>query len=119
MVNSTRGTYVHRELRTAAGARVAWISPHEPGALVVRVDPDEQSLIAAASPELFFVTPHYRRLRLGGGQARGSDRPSDPIQLRDRPLVAEIAGVQGAARLEEHHVRLRLRDRQVLDAARN
>ena len=32
-----------------AGKLFAWMSPHEPGALVVRVDPDEQSLIAAAN----------------------------------------------------------------------
>jgi len=43
-----------------AGKSFVWMSPHEPGALVIRVDPDEQSLIAAARPELFFVTPHYR-----------------------------------------------------------
>ena len=43
-----------------AKALFAWMSTHEPGALAVRVDPDEQSLIAAARPKLFFVTDHYR-----------------------------------------------------------
>jgi hypothetical protein len=42
------------------GKLFAWMSPHEPGALVVRVDPGEQSLVSAARPDLFFVTPHYR-----------------------------------------------------------
>jgi hypothetical protein len=42
------------------GKLFAWMSPHEPGALVVRVESDEQSFIAAARPDLFFVTPHYR-----------------------------------------------------------
>src|SRR5438105_8573484 len=38
----------------------AWMSTHEKDALAVRVDPDEQELIVAARPRLFFVTPHYR-----------------------------------------------------------
>jgi hypothetical protein len=42
------------------GKLFAWMSTHEKGALAVRVDPDEQELIAAARPELFFVTDHYR-----------------------------------------------------------
>jgi hypothetical protein len=41
-----------------SGKLFAWMSAHEKGALVVRVDAEEQSLIAAARPDLFFVTPH-------------------------------------------------------------
>src|SRR5712691_5192785 len=33
-----------------AGKLFAWMSPHEPGALAVRVDADDQALIAAARP---------------------------------------------------------------------
>jgi len=56
------------------------MSPHEPAALVVRVDPDEQSIIAAARPELFFVTPHYRGygsvlVRLEAATARDLAQP--------------------------------------------
>ena len=43
-----------------AGKLFVWMSTHEKGALVVRVDAEEQELIAAARPDLFFVTPHYR-----------------------------------------------------------
>lgn len=42
------------------GKLFAWMSTHEKGALAVRVDPEEQELIAAARPKIFFVTDHYR-----------------------------------------------------------
>jgi hypothetical protein len=35
------------------------MSPHEKGALVTRVDPDELPFLLAAQPELYFTTPHY------------------------------------------------------------
>jgi hypothetical protein len=34
-------------------------STHEPGALVLRCDPEEQSFMLAASPDVYWVTPHY------------------------------------------------------------
>jgi hypothetical protein len=73
-----------------AGKSFVWMSPHEPGALVVRVDPDEQSLIAAARPELFFVTPHYRGygsvlIRLKAATARDL---ADPIDQSCRLVLA-------------------------------
>ncbi len=37
----------------------AWESPHEHGALVVKVDPDERSLLIESNPAAYFVTPHY------------------------------------------------------------
>ncbi|MGH3132213.1 MAG: MmcQ/YjbR family DNA-binding protein [Gaiellaceae bacterium] len=37
----------------------AWMSPHEIGALCVRVDPDEKQLILESNPETYFTTPHY------------------------------------------------------------
>jgi hypothetical protein len=63
-----------------AGKLFAWMSPHELNALVVRVDPDEQALMAAARPELFFVTPHYRGygsvlIRLEAAAARDLAHP--------------------------------------------
>jgi hypothetical protein len=42
-----------------SGKAFAWMSPHEKGALVTRVDPDERPLLIASRPELYFVTPHY------------------------------------------------------------
>jgi len=36
------------------------LSPHEPGALVVRVPPELQAAMVKGRPELFFITPHYR-----------------------------------------------------------
>jgi len=73
-----------------AGKLFAWMSSHEPGALVVRVDPDEQSLVAAARPELFFVTPHYRGygavlLRLEMATTRDL---ADPIEQSYRLVLA-------------------------------
>jgi hypothetical protein len=41
------------------GRAFAWMSPHEQGALVTRVDPDERPFLIASQPELYFVTPHY------------------------------------------------------------
>ena len=41
------------------GKSLAWMSPHEKGALVTRADPDEIQLLIAANPDLYFTTPHY------------------------------------------------------------
>jgi hypothetical protein len=41
------------------GKSLAWMSPHEKGALVTRADPDEIPLLIAANPDLYFTTPHY------------------------------------------------------------
>ena len=37
----------------------AWESPHEHGALVVKVDPDERPLLVESNPAAYYVTPHY------------------------------------------------------------
>ena len=42
-----------------AGRTFANLSPSEPGALHVRVDPEERPLLLAARPDILFVTPHY------------------------------------------------------------
>jgi hypothetical protein len=57
-----------------------WMSPHEEGALVVRVDPDEKLLLLESQPELYFVTPHYE------GYALLLIRPEHAAEddLRDR-----------------------------------
>ena len=36
-----------------------WMSPHEKGALCVRVDPDEKDFLIASNPDAYFTTPHY------------------------------------------------------------
>jgi hypothetical protein len=36
-----------------------WMSPHERGALCVRVDPEEKGFILASDPDAYFTTPHY------------------------------------------------------------
>jgi hypothetical protein len=36
-----------------------WMSPHEQGALCVRVDPDEKQLLIESDPDTYFSTPHY------------------------------------------------------------
>jgi hypothetical protein len=41
------------------GKSLAWMSPHEPGALVTRADPDEVPLLIGSNPDLYFTTPHY------------------------------------------------------------
>ena len=41
------------------GRAFANMSPSEPGALVVRVLPEEQALLVAARPDVYYVTPHY------------------------------------------------------------
>ena len=42
-----------------AGKVFAAMSPHEPGAFVLWCDPDERPLMIEASPDVFYVTPHY------------------------------------------------------------
>ena len=41
------------------GKSFAWMSPHEKGALVTRVDADELPFLLASQPDLYFTTPHY------------------------------------------------------------
>jgi hypothetical protein len=41
------------------GKSLAWMSPHEQGALVTRADPDEIPLLIGSQPDLYFTTPHY------------------------------------------------------------
>jgi hypothetical protein len=41
------------------GKLFVWMSPHEPGALCVRVDPDEKDFLLASNPEAYYSTPHY------------------------------------------------------------
>ncbi len=41
------------------GKSVAWMSPHEAGALVTRVDPEELPFLLASKPDLYFTTLHY------------------------------------------------------------
>jgi hypothetical protein len=73
-----------------AGKLFAWMSPHEPGALAVRVDADDQVLIAAARPDLYFVTPHYQGygtvlLRLEAASVRDL---AEPIEQSYRLVLA-------------------------------
>jgi hypothetical protein len=41
------------------GKLFVWMSPHEKGALCVRVDPDEKDFLLASNPDAYFTTPHY------------------------------------------------------------
>jgi hypothetical protein len=36
-----------------------WMSPHEQGALCVRVDPEEKDFLIASNRDAYFSTPHY------------------------------------------------------------
>jgi hypothetical protein len=44
-----------------AGKLFVWMSPSREaeGALALRIDPDEKPLLIAASPKVYFETPHY------------------------------------------------------------
>jgi hypothetical protein len=41
------------------GKLFVWMSPHEQGALCVRVDPDEKDFLLASNPDAYFTTSHY------------------------------------------------------------
>jgi hypothetical protein len=41
------------------GKLFVWMSPHEKGALCVRVDPDEKDFLLESNPDAYFSTPHY------------------------------------------------------------
>jgi hypothetical protein len=43
-----------------AGKTFLNLSPHEPGALVVRAEIDEKPPLMASRPDLYYETPHYR-----------------------------------------------------------
>jgi hypothetical protein len=51
-------SYGERALKVG-GKTFAHMSPHEEGALVVRIDPDERPLLIDSNPDLYFITPHY------------------------------------------------------------
>ena len=68
----------------------AWMSTHEPGALAVRVELEDQPLMVAARPKLFFVTPHYQGygavlIRLAAAAARDL---TGPIEQSYRLVLA-------------------------------
>src|SRR5215470_8691891 len=49
---------------------------------------------------------------------RGAGR-SNPIQLRNRPFILKISGIQRRLRFEQNHMRFFISDRQMLDASRH
>ena len=51
-------THSHPAFRVR-GKLFVWMSPHERGALCVRVDPDEKPFLIESNPETYFTTPHY------------------------------------------------------------
>jgi hypothetical protein len=53
------GTSYRQPCLKVRGKTFANMSPSEPGALVVRVLPEEQALLVAARPDVYYVTPHY------------------------------------------------------------
>lgn len=53
------GTSYRMPSLKVAGKSFAHMSPHEDGALVVRIDRDERPLLIESKPDIFFVTPHY------------------------------------------------------------
>ena len=71
-----------------------WMSPHEEGALAVRVDPDERPLLVESQPDLYFVTPHYQGypillVRLEAvGEKELRDRISDSWLIAAPPKLA-------------------------------
>jgi hypothetical protein len=71
--DTEESTVYRRPAYKVHGKSFAWMSPHEEGALVTRVDPDELPFLLAAKPELYFTTSHYKphpmvliRLELAG-----------------------------------------------------
>lgn len=62
------------------GKLFAWMSPHEPGVLALRVDPDERPPMVDARPELYFVTPHYASYPIVLARPEAMDED----ELRDR-----------------------------------
>jgi hypothetical protein len=74
------GTSYREPCFRVGGKTFVNMSPHEPGALVVRVEPEERPLLLGARPDVYFVTPHYAAyplllVRLG---------PIDPEELAER-----------------------------------
>jgi hypothetical protein len=41
------------------GKLFVWMSPHEKGALCVRIDPAEKPFLLESDPETYYTTPHY------------------------------------------------------------
>jgi hypothetical protein len=80
----------------------AWMSPHEHGALAVRVDPDEKPLLLESNPAAYFVTPHYENypcvlVRMDHiDRDELAERVEDAWLLRaPKRLAAEFAGDEG------------------------
>ena len=53
------GTAYRQPAFRVAGKVFAAMSPHEDGAFVLWCDPDERPLMLEASPNAYYVTPHY------------------------------------------------------------
>jgi hypothetical protein len=80
------------------GKLFAWMSPSEPGALVLRVDPEERPLMIDARPDLYFVTPHYADYPMVLARPEAMDED----ELRDR--LGEAWLLRAPKRLAEEFV---------------
>jgi hypothetical protein len=58
------------------GKLFVWMSPHEKGALCVRVDPDEKDFLIRSNPEVYFSTPHYEGYPAFSSDPSGSSATS-------------------------------------------
>ena len=57
--DAEESTVYRRPAIKVRGKSLAWMSPHEKGALVTRADPDEIPFLIGSNPGLYFTTPHY------------------------------------------------------------
>ena len=74
------GTSYRQPAFRVAGRFFAGLSPHEAGALVVRVDPEERPFLLEAHEGVLFVTPHYEP----GGYMLVRLDAADPEVVRER-----------------------------------
>ena len=63
------------------------MSPHEEGALVVRVEREERSLMIEARPDVYYLTPHYEGHDLVLMRLDAADRD----ELRERLIDSWLA----------------------------
>jgi len=81
------GTSWRQPALKVAGKTFVNISPHEEGALVVRVDPEERPLLLESRRDLFYVTPHYEGWPLLLVRLEAADRDALAERLEDSWLI--------------------------------
>lgn len=110
----------------ASGKLFAWMTTHAKGALAVRIDAEDQELLLAARPKLYFIVPHFNGygavlLRLEKAAARDLAKPvteAHRLVLAGRKRKPAAATPRKAATIDGYLATVKPEQRAALETLR-